>query len=107
MAGHVVHADVMTDAATGRSKGCGLVQFASARDASNAISTLHDTELNGRKMFVREDRESGGATATRLGEGFGGGGAAAAAGGCSVYVGNLSWDVAWQGERLRPRTRRS
>ena len=36
-AGHVVHADVMMEAGTGRSKGCGLVQFSSAHDAANAI----------------------------------------------------------------------
>ena len=35
--GHVLHADVLTEAATGRSKGCGIVSFASARDAATAI----------------------------------------------------------------------
>ena len=37
-AGNVVHADVMTEAATGRSKGCGLVTFGNEEDAANAIS---------------------------------------------------------------------
>ena len=43
----MTHADVMMEAGTGRSKGCGLVTFASARDAKKAISMLHDTDLNG------------------------------------------------------------
>ena len=54
--GEVLHADVMMDG--DRSKGCGLVSFASARDARNAINTLHDSELDGRMIFVREDREA-------------------------------------------------
>jgi len=78
----------MLEPGTTRSKGCGLVTFANARDAATAISTLHDTELNGRLIFVREDRESGGGG----GKGSGGGGG----GSTSVYVGNLSWDVSWQ-----------
>lgn len=54
--GNVLHADVMMDG--DRSKGCGLVKFASAKDARTAINTLHDTELDGRAIFVREDREA-------------------------------------------------
>ena len=57
-AGDVAHADIMMENGTGRSKGCGIVQFSNARDATNAIRMLHDTELNGRLMFVREDREA-------------------------------------------------
>ena len=56
-AGEVTHADVMQEQ-DGRSKGCGIVSFVSARDAANAIRQLHDTELQGRKIFVREDREA-------------------------------------------------
>ena len=41
----------------GRSQGCGLVEFATVEDAQAAITTLHDSELDGRKIFVREDRE--------------------------------------------------
>jgi len=120
-AGRVLRADVMTDA-SGRSKGCGIVEFASASDARNAIATLNDTEIDGRLIFVREDRESGST-----------GGASDVSkrarplsdqrdqreqrdlreprrertqhvpattnqsrGNRSVYVGNLSWDVTWQ-----------
>ncbi|EOD33464.1 RNA binding protein-like protein, partial [Emiliania huxleyi CCMP1516] len=54
-AGEVVHADVMQH--DGRSKGCGIVAFATAQEAANAIATLGETELDGRTIFVREDRE--------------------------------------------------
>ena len=56
-AGEVLHADVM-QGADGRSKGCGLVTFANAHDAARAISTLHDSVLHSRSIFVREDREA-------------------------------------------------
>ena len=55
--GNVLHADVMMRQ-DGKSQGCGLVSFASAKDARKAINTLHDTELDGRLIFVREDREA-------------------------------------------------
>ena len=80
----------------GRSKGCGIVEFATAEDASQAIQTLNDTELKGRQIFVREDREDNR-------PGFSGGAVSGgrfssdqAAQSRRVYVGNLSWDVAWQ-----------
>jgi len=92
-AGNVLHADVMLEPGTTRSKGCGLVTFANARDAANAIQTLHDTELNGRLIFVREDRESG--AAAPAGRGGGGAGAGMGGEGCKVFVGNLPRDVTW------------
>lgn len=55
--GDVLFAEVMTDGITGRSKGCGIVEFHSSQDAQRAIRTLNDTELKGRLIFVREDRE--------------------------------------------------
>jgi RNA recognition motif-containing protein len=42
----------------GRSKGCGIVEFATPDEAQRAITELNDTELMGRMVFVREDRES-------------------------------------------------
>ena len=99
-AGEVTHADVMIGA-DGRSKGCGLVTFANAHDAARAITTLHDTVVHNRAIFVREDREPAGAS-TGGGGGFGKGGgrgggvAPSASNGCQVFVGNLPWDVAWQ-----------
>ena len=62
-----------------------------------AIDTLHDTDLKGRAIFVREDREAGagggsaGGGGGMFSRGGGGGGT-----GCQVYVGNLSWDCKWQ-----------
>lgn len=81
--GTVIRADVMEDMETGRSKGCGLVEFASKEEAASAIAMCNDTELDNRQIQVREDRETSGlddpeATERRL------------------YVQNLSWSVNWK-----------
>lgn len=94
----VVRATVLTTA-DGRSKGCGLAEFATAEEAAEAVRTLTDTEMFGRQIFIREDREERSVATPKP----------AATGGASrsfttgqdaktrrVYVGNLSWDVAWQ-----------
>jgi RNA recognition motif-containing protein len=90
----------------GRSKGCGIVEFATPEGAEQAVLTLNDTELHGRQIFVREDREDGRPSASFSQSGAGGGGAGGGGGqrfsageqsqSRRVYVGNLSWDVAWQ-----------
>lgn len=64
-AGTVVSADVITDRATGRSKGFAFVEMGGDEAAKTAIETLHDVELEGRKLVVnearpRENRPSGG-----------------------------------------------
>ena len=89
-AGEVVHAEIIRDV-NGRSKGCGIVEFASDDDAQNAISTLTDTELKGRMIFIREDRET-------TNQGGVGGGITAGRGhqNTSVYVWNLSPETSWQ-----------
>ena len=76
--GLIIRADVL-EGPDGRSKGCGIVEFADPLDAANAITTMTDTEINGRKIFVREDREmpSGGT-------------------GARVFVGNLPYEISWQ-----------
>ena len=38
----------------GKSRGYGLVEYESDRDAEDAIHDLNDTELMGRRVFVRE-----------------------------------------------------
>ncbi|KAH9053525.1 hypothetical protein Ae201684P_015291 [Aphanomyces euteiches] len=102
-AGEVEHCDVLVEA-SGRSKGCGLVTYRTAEMAREAIRTLTDTELLGRKIFVREDREEGAPP--------GGNGSsyrpphhpshpppATPTGPMTtsrVYVSNLSWSVKWQ-----------
>eukprot|EP01117_Protostelium_nocturnum_P002179 TRINITY_DN12816_c0_g1_i1.p1 TRINITY_DN12816_c0_g1~~TRINITY_DN12816_c0_g1_i1.p1 ORF type:complete len:274 (-),score=104.28 TRINITY_DN12816_c0_g1_i1:208-966(-) len=53
--GRVVHADVFAQG--GWSKGCGIVEFETVEEASKAIDSMNGTELDGRKVFVREDRE--------------------------------------------------
>jgi len=92
----VTRADVMLGH-DGRSKGCGIVEFATVDGARRAVLTLNDTELNGRQIFVREDREEGFGGRS---ENRGGGGAEsedlADAQSRRVYVGNIPWDVAWQ-----------
>ncbi len=91
-AGDVSFAEVMQEPG-GRSKGCGVVEYKSADDAKEAIETLNDTELKGRMIFVREDREtSGGGSAG----GGGGGGNYGGTNSTSVYVGNLAYETSWQ-----------
>jgi len=75
----------------GRSKGWGLVEFVDQNVAAEAINTLNDVELMGRKIFIREDREQGDAT----GAGFGGGGFGGKGGGGGKGAGG----------RARPRGR--
>lgn len=88
--GEVVFCDVMKER-DGRSKGCGIVEYATEDQAKEAIKTLTDTELKGRMIFVREDRET-----TSGSQGFAGGRGGGGGGGCSVYVGNLSYETSWQ-----------
>ena len=56
-AGPVKHADVVLGD-DGRSKGYGLVEFQSSLGAQQAVAILNNTELGGRQIFVREDREA-------------------------------------------------
>jgi RNA recognition motif-containing protein len=83
-AGEVVHAEVIREH-TGRSKGCGIVEYATEEEARNAITSMTDTELQGRMIFVREDRETGGSTATAMNRNN-----------PSVYVWNLAPETTWQ-----------
>mmetsp|Transcript_16464 Transcript_16464/g.36468 ORF Transcript_16464/g.36468 Transcript_16464/m.36468 type:complete len:145 (-) Transcript_16464:175-609(-) len=59
--GEVRHAAVATngylDSGRPKSKGYGFVEFERAEDAVKAIQMLNDTELKGRKIWVREDRD--------------------------------------------------
>ncbi|CAK9033431.1 unnamed protein product [Durusdinium trenchii] len=76
--GDVVYADLFTEA--GRSRGCALVSFRSPEDAQRAVMELHDTDLGGRKIIVREDRVDQSTPSKE----------------CRVYVGNLSWQATWR-----------
>ena len=115
-AGDVQYAKVLQDR-DGRSKGCGIVEFTTVEGAKDAIEKLTDTELKGRKIFVREDREDG----NKRGGGGGGGGdrppreprqekGGDSEGdrkdnerrntdgepGSQLFIGNLSWETGWQ-----------
>lgn len=55
LGGDVIRADVMTDQG-GRSRGCGIVEFANPEQAAQAMEQLNNSELKGRMIFVREVR---------------------------------------------------
>ncbi len=67
-AGTCESATVITDRATGRSRGFGFVEMSSAAEAERATQELNGRELQGRKLTVSEARERTG------GAGGGGGG---------------------------------
>ncbi|EEC42891.1 predicted protein [Phaeodactylum tricornutum CCAP 1055/1] len=116
-AGEVVHAEVIMEY-NGRSKGCGIVEYATDEEAQEAIKTLTDTELNGRMIFVREDRETPNQGASYQGEsrgwigswrgrGRGGRGISSYGGGRGIgrlnvdaetqlFVGNLAQSTTWR-----------
>lgn len=73
--GTVESATVVEDRETGRSRGFGFVEMASAEDGNRAISELDGTEFEGRQLKVNEakPREDRG--------GFGGGGGGRGRGG--------------------------
>lgn len=55
-AGNVKFVDLFQEPG-GRSKGCAVVEYETAQEAHAATRDLHDTDLMGRLIFVREDRE--------------------------------------------------
>jgi len=73
--GNVVYADVFRDS-SGRSKGCGIIEFQTKEESAEAIKTMNDSDLDGRPIFVREDRENHS--------------------GRKVFVGNLAYTCRWQ-----------
>jgi RNA recognition motif-containing protein len=68
--GEVESVKIITDADTGRSKGFGFVEMASAEDAKKAIEQLNGTKFMERSLTVNEARPQ----QPREGRGFGGGG---------------------------------
>jgi RNA recognition motif-containing protein len=76
-AGTCESAAVITDRATGRSRGFGFVEMSSAEEAEKAIADLNGADFQGRKLTVSEAREQssrgGGAGRGGSGGGFGGG----------------------------------
>jgi RNA recognition motif-containing protein len=72
-AGQVDSATVVTDRDTGRSRGFGFVEMASAEDAEQAISKFNGQEIDGRRLQVEKAKEGGSGGGARRGGGFGGG----------------------------------
>eukprot|EP01116_Phalansterium_solitarium_P013658 TRINITY_DN3105_c0_g3_i1.p4 TRINITY_DN3105_c0_g3~~TRINITY_DN3105_c0_g3_i1.p4 ORF type:complete len:158 (-),score=45.68 TRINITY_DN3105_c0_g3_i1:278-751(-) len=56
-AGDVVRAEVMLEP-DGRSRGCGVVEFREPASVANALQTLQQTELDGRTVHFRADRDA-------------------------------------------------
>merc|ERR1712039_330146 len=52
--GEIIYAGVMTERDTGRSRGCGKVEFANQDAMEYAIRNLNQTELDGRTISVHE-----------------------------------------------------
>lgn len=88
-AGTVESANVVQDRDTGRSRGFGFVEMASADEATSAISEFNGQEYDGRNMIVNEarPREEGGGGGGRGGRNFnrGGGGGNRGGGGGGNY----------------------
>ena len=55
-AGTVTSARVITDRATGRSKGFGFVEMSSDEEAQKAVAELNGKDLDGRTIVVNEAR---------------------------------------------------
>lgn len=76
-AGTVESAKVIEDRDTGRSRGFGFVEMASAEEAQAAIEQFNGQDFEGRNLVVNEarPREEGGGGGNRGGRGgYGGGG---------------------------------
>jgi RNA recognition motif-containing protein len=78
-AGEVESASIIEDRETGRSRGFGFVEMATAEGAAAAIEQFNGKDLNGRNLTVNEarpktDRGGGGGGGGRGGYGGGGGG---------------------------------
>lgn len=81
--GQVRDAQVVSDRATGRSKGFGFVEMNTDAEAQAAITGLNDTMHEGRPMTVNEarPREERGGSRGGGGGGYGGGGGRGGRGG--------------------------
>ncbi|KAJ3217950.1 hypothetical protein HDU67_006978 [Dinochytrium kinnereticum] len=51
-----IHADILSEPGTGRSKGCGIVRFAAREEAERAVANANGTNVAGRNIIVRLDK---------------------------------------------------
>ena len=77
--GSVTSAKIVKDKVSGRSKGFGFVEMPDDTEAQNALSSLYDSEVLGRKIIVNEAQPKppgggGGFKKRSFGGGGGGGG---------------------------------
>jgi RNA recognition motif-containing protein len=77
--GAVTTAKIINDKVTGRSKGFGFVEMENDDEARQAISSLNENEIQGRKLIVnearpQEPRSGGGGGGGFKKRNFGGGG---------------------------------
>ena len=72
--GTVESVEVISDRATGQSKGFGFVEMASEEDAQAAINALNGQDFNGRALTVNEAKPREARAGGRGGYGGGGGG---------------------------------
>jgi RNA recognition motif-containing protein len=72
--GTVESASVVTDRDTGRSRGFGFVEMATAEEANDAVARLNGTELDGRRIKVELAKPGGGGAGAGPRRSGGGGG---------------------------------
>ena len=87
--GSVTSAKIVKDKVSGRSKGFGFVEMPDDTEAQNALSSLYDSEVLGRKIIVNEAQPkpqgSGGGGGGFKKRSFGGGGGGNSGGGGGGY----------------------
>ncbi len=83
--GSVTSAKIVKDKVSGRSKGFGFVEMPDDTEAQNALSSLYDSEVLGRKIIVNEaqpkPQNGGGGGGGFKKRSFGGGGGGNSGGG--------------------------
>ncbi|KAI0661120.1 hypothetical protein C8Q70DRAFT_968791 [Cubamyces menziesii] len=72
--GQILDSIVMRDRDTGRSRGFGFVTYSSSAEAQNAISSLNEQELDGRRIKVNLANARGSGGGGGYGGGYSGGG---------------------------------
>ena len=91
--GSVTSAKIVKDKVSGRSKGFGFVEMPEDSEAQNALSSLYDSEVLGRKIIVNEAQpkpQNGGGSGGFKKRSFGGGGGNGGSGGGGYKKGGFN-----------------